>query len=112
MQSKQSCPLNTHGLDKHIQLVLGDVAQLVISLTTYASLTAEQGVASLISAWSHTFVESDHKIISMVILLSSAVSFKRVVVSFKRMYVHEELVNRLFKLGQEKSVVRWTDHPI
>ena len=28
---------------------------------------------------------------------------------YKRKYVHEVLVNRLFKLAQEKSVVRWTD---
>ena len=27
------------------------------------------------------------------------------------MYVHELLVNRLFKPAQEKSVVRWTDRP-
>ena len=35
----------------------------------------------------------------------------RAVVSYKRKYVHEVLVNCLFKLAQEKSVVRWTDHP-
>ena len=31
---------------------------------------------------------------------------RRVVVSYKRKYVHEELVNRLFKLAQEIIVVR------
>ena len=36
---------------------------------------------------------------------------RRVFVSYKRKYVHEVLVNRLFKLAQEKSVVRLTDHP-
>ena len=36
---------------------------------------------------------------------------RRVVVSYKRKYVHELLVNRLFKPAQEKSVVRWTDRP-
>ena len=36
-----------------------------------------------------------------VILLHSAESFK-VVVSYKRKYVHEVLVNCLFKLAQEK----------
>ena len=46
-------------------------------LATDASLTADPGVASSIPAWSHTFVEIDHEIISMVILLSSAESFKR-----------------------------------
>ena len=37
---------------------------------------------------------------------------RRVVVSYKRKIVHEVLVNRLFKLAQEKVCrVRWTDHP-
>ena len=36
---------------------------------------------------------------------------RRVVVSYKRTYVHETLVNRLVKLAQEKSVVRRTDRP-
>ena len=36
---------------------------------------------------------------------------RRVVVSYKRKYVHKVLVNRLVKLAQEKSVVRWTDWP-
>ena len=39
------------------------------------------------------------------ILLPSADS-RRVVVSYKRKYVHEVLVNHLVKLAQEKSVVR------
>ena len=30
---------------------------------------------------------------------------RRVVVSYKRKYVHKELVNRLVKLAQERSVV-------
>ena len=53
------------------------LAQLVTCLATDASLTADPGVASLIPAWSHTFVEIDHEIISTVILLPSAESFKR-----------------------------------
>ena len=36
---------------------------------------------------------------------------RRVVVSYKRKYVHELLVNRLFKPAQEKSVVRRNDRP-
>ena len=52
----------------------------------------------------------DHIIIFTVILLPSADSSRRVVVSNKGIYVHEVLVNRLFKLAQEKSVVRWADH--
>ena len=33
------------------------------------SLTADPGVVSLMLAWFHTFVELDHEIISMAILL-------------------------------------------
>ena len=58
-------------------LVLGHVAQSVTCLATDASLTADPGVASSIPARSHTFVEIDHEIISTVILLSSAESFKK-----------------------------------
>ena len=53
------------------------VAQSVTCLATDASLTADPGVASSILAWSHTFVEMDYEIISMVILLPSAESFKK-----------------------------------
>ena len=57
--------------------VPGRVAQSVTCLATDASLTANPGVASSIPARSHTFVEFDHEIISMVILLPSAESFKK-----------------------------------
>ena len=73
---------------------------------TDARLTVDQGVASSIPALSHTFVEIDYEIISTVILLFSAESFRRIVVNYKRKYVHKVLVNCLFKLAQEKSVVR------
>ena len=46
-------------------------------LATDESLTADPGVAGLIPARSHTFVEIDSEIISMVILLPSAESFKK-----------------------------------
>ena len=55
----------------------GRVAQSVRCLATDASLTADPGVASLIPARSHTFVEIAHEIISTVILLPSAESFKK-----------------------------------
>ena len=64
-------------------------------------LTADPGVL----ARSHTFVEIDQEIISTVTLLPS-VDSRRVVVSNKRKYVHEVLVNRLVKFAQEISVVR------
>ena len=55
----------------------GRVAQSVTCLATDACLTADPGVASSIPARSHTFVEMDHEIISTVILLLSADSFKK-----------------------------------
>ena len=56
--------------------VLGGIAQLV------TCLTADQGVANLIPARSHTFVEIDHEIIPKAILLPLADS-RRIVVSYK-----------------------------
>ena len=60
----------------------GRVAQLVTCLATEClatdgCLTADPEVASSIPARSHTFVEIDHEIISTVILLPSADSFKK-----------------------------------
>ena len=55
----------------------GRVAQSVTCLATDACLTAIPGVASSIPARSQTFVEIDRETISMVILLPSAVSFKK-----------------------------------
>ena len=57
-------------------LLPGRVAQWVTCVATDASLTADPGVPSLIPVLSHTFVEIDHEIISTVILLPSAESFK------------------------------------
>ena len=51
--------------------------QSVVCLSTDASLTADPGVASSIPGLSHTLVEIDHEIISTVILLPSAESFKK-----------------------------------
>ena len=66
-------------------------------MATDVSLTADPGVASSIPAWSHTFVEIDLSFSSIALNHS-----RRVVVSYKRKYVHEALVNCLFKLAQEK----------
>ena len=57
--------------------VPGCVADSVTCLATDGCLTADPGVTSLIVARSHTFVEIGHAIISMVILLPSAESFKK-----------------------------------
>ena len=81
------------------------LTQSVKCLTADTCLTADQGVTISIPAMSHTYVEIDHEIISTAILLPSADS-RRVVVSYKRKYVHKVLVNHLVKLAQEKSVVR------
>ena len=53
------------------------LSQSVTCLATDACLTAIPGVESSIPARSHTFVEIDHEIISTVILLPSADSFKK-----------------------------------
>ena len=77
----------------------GRVAQSVTCLATDPCLTAIPGVASSIPARSHTFVEIDHeRSFSSLPLIHS----RRVVVSYKRKYVHELLVIRLFKPAQEK----------
>ena len=80
----------------------GRVAQSVTCLATDACLTADPGVASSIPIQSHTFVEIDHEMISTVILPLPLIQSRRVIVSYKRKYVHELLVNRLFKPAQEK----------
>ena len=80
----------------------GCVAQSVPCLATDAYLTADPGVASSIPARSHTFMEINHEIISTVILLPSAESVKKGCCQLLAKYVHEVLVNCLFKLAQEK----------
>ena len=80
----------------------GCVAQSVTCLAIDACLTADPGVASSIPTRYHTFVEIDHEIISTVIPLLPLIYSRRVVVSYKRKYVHKLLVNRLLKPAQEK----------
>ena len=77
----------------------GRVAQSV------TCLTADPGVVSSTQARSHTFVEIDHEIISMAILLPSADS-RKVVVSYKRntMCTKDWLTAKLSL--HRKSVVR------
>ena len=57
---------------------LGPVAHSTMCLATDACLTADPGVVISIPAPSYTFVEIDHEMISMVILLPSPESFKKV----------------------------------
>ena len=54
----------------------GPRSAVLTCLARDARLTADPGVASLIPARSHTFMEIDHEIISTVILLPSTESFK------------------------------------
>ena len=58
--------------------------------------------ASAIPVRSHTFVEIDHEIFLRSFSSLPLIYSRRVVVSYKRKYVHELLVNRLFKPAQEK----------
>ena len=58
-------------------MIPGRVAQSVTCLATDVSLTADPGVVSSILAQSHTFMEIDREIISTVILIPSAESFKK-----------------------------------
>ena len=80
-------------------------------LATDAHLTADPGVASSIPAQSHSFLEIDHEIISTVILLPSADSFKKGCCQLQVKVCAQITVNCLFMLAQEKSVVRPTDRP-
>ena len=83
--------------------VVGRVAQSIACLTTDARPTADLGVASLIAARSHTFVEIDHEIISTIILLPSPDSFKIGLLSV----TNESMCTKNWlTLVQEKSVVR------
>ena len=75
-----------------IFLNTGPRRQSVTCLATDACLTADPGVPSLIAALSYTFMEIDHEMISTVIFLPSAESFKKEVVSYKRKYALEVLV--------------------
>ena len=77
----------------------GRVEQSLTCLTIDTCLNADPGVASLILARSHTSAEIDHDIIIRPFSSSS----RSVVVSYKRKYVHEVLVNCLVKLAQEKK---------
>ena len=70
------------------------VEQPATCLTADIRLTADPGVAILIPARSHTFVEVYYEIIPKAIILPSADS-RKVFVSYKRKneYMHEVLAN-------------------
>ena len=85
----------------------GRVAQSVTCLATDACLTADPGVASSIPVRSHTLVEIDHEMISTVILLPSADSFKKDCCQLQTKVCARMLVQAY----PGKSVVRLTDRP-
>ena len=70
------------------------------------SLTADPGVASSIPARSHTFVEIDHEIISTVILLPSAESFKMSCCQLQAKVCARSTGKLLVQACPGKSVVR------
>ena len=86
--------------------ITGRVAQSVTCLATDASLTADPGVASSIPARSHTFVEIDHEIISTVILLPSAESFKKGCCQLQAKVCARSTGELLVQACPGKSVVR------
>ena len=84
----------------------GRIFQSVTCLATDASLTADPGVTSSIPARSHTFVEIDHEIISMVILLPSAESFKNGCCQLQAKVCAQSTGKLLVQACPGKSVVR------
>ena len=76
----------------HKTETLCPVAQPVTYLTAGTCLTADPGVANLIAARPHTFMEIYHEIISMAIFLPSA-DLRRVVVIYKPKVVNNYWIN-------------------
>ena len=89
----------------------GRVVQSVTCLATDACLTADPGVASSIPVRSHTFMEIDHEMISMVILLPSADSFKKGCCQLQAKVCARITGKPLVQAYPGNSVVRGTDRP-
>ena len=66
-----------HKIRKAFSKIPGSVAKSIMCLATDARLTEDPGVAISIPARFYTFLEIDHEIISAIILLPSAESFKK-----------------------------------
>ena len=80
----------------------GRVAQSVTCLATDACLAAYPGVASSIRSGPILSWRLIMKLFLRSFSSLPLIHSRRVVVSYKRKYVHELLVNRLFKPAQEK----------
>ena len=103
-----------HPINPFLTLInqsLGCVAQSVTCLATDACLTADPGVGKSFPAWSHTFMEIDHEIISTVILLPSTESFKKGCCQLQTKVCARSTGQLLVQACSRKSVVRWTDRP-
>ena len=75
------------------------ISQSVKCLSTDVCLTEDPGVASLITALSHTLVEINHEIDSRPFSYLPLIHSRRAGVSYICKYVHEVLDNHLFKLA-------------
>ena len=93
-------------MNKRKNITPGHIEQSVTCLATDASLTADSGVASLTPARSYSFVEINHEIISTVILLPSAESFKKGFCQLQAKVCARSTGYLLVQACKGKSVVR------
>ena len=84
----------------------GHVVQSVMCLATDGRLTADPGVRSSVLARSNTFMEIDYEIISTVILLPSAESFKKGCCRLQAKVCARIIGKMLVQTCPGKSVVR------
>ena len=89
----------------HFSIMSQKKAQSVMCLTTDARLTADPGVTNSIPAGPILSWRVVMKLFLWSFSSLPLIYSRKVVVSYKRKYVREVLVNCLFKLAQEKSVV-------
>ena len=74
---------------------------VIFTESLFSMLIAVPGVSSSILVQFQTFVEVDHEI-NLFCKSPPSADTRRDVVSYKRTYVHEGLVNHLVKLAQKK----------
>ena len=113
IEHRQTVKIQTRHCGNRIHTVslLSHVAQSLTCLATDASLTADPGVASSMPARSHTFMEINHEIISMVILLPSAESFKKDCCQLQAKVFARSTGLLLVQACPRQSVARGTDPP-
>ena len=89
-----------------LSFIRGHVAQSETHLARDASLIADPGVVSSISAQNHTFEEIYHKIISMITRHPSAESFKKGCCQLQAKVCARKTGKLLVQACPGKSVVR------